>query len=166
MAKKNRNKAGMLSINATVADNRRARFDYHIEDRFEAGIMLQGTEVKSLRLGQCSINESYVGPKGNDIFLFNAHIPEYQQAGKHLQHEPHRPRKLLLHKREISKLIGSVNREGYTIVPVRIYFNGRGMAKIEIALAKGKKQHDKREDIKSRDWGRQKQRIMKDSLRS
>lgn len=152
----------MLSTDVTVADNRRARFDYHIEDKFEAGIALQGTEVKSLRLGQCSINEAYVGPKGNDIYLFNVHIPEYQQAGRHLQHAPRRPRKLLLHRKEINRLIGSVTREGYTIVPLRLYFNSRGIAKIELALAKGKKLHDKRETIKSRDWGRQKQKLLKE----
>ncbi|NCC21718.1 MAG: SsrA-binding protein SmpB [Alphaproteobacteria bacterium] len=162
MAKKNRNKAGMLSTNATVADNRRARFDYHLEEKFEAGIELTGTEVKSLRLGQCSLNESYVGPKGVDIMLFNAFIPEYQQAGRHLQHEPKRPRKLLLRKCEIDKLLGSVTREGYTIVPTRLYFNARGLAKLEIALAKGKKEHDKRETIKQREWGRQKQKLLKD----
>ena len=161
MAKKNK-KDGMLSTNATVAKNRRARFDYALEEIFEAGIELHGTEVKSLRLGQCSLNESYVGPKGNEIFLFNANIPEYQQAGQHLQHTPTRPRRLLLHRREVNKLIGSVNREGYTIVPTKLYFNGRGIAKLEIALAKGKKQHDKRETIKKRDWGREKQRLLKD----
>lgn len=151
----------MLSTNATVAENRRARFDYHLEEKFEAGIALVGTEVKSLRLGQCSLNESYVGPKGSDIYLFNANIPEYQQAGRHLQHEPARPRRLLLHKKEINKLIGSVTREGYTIVPTRLYFNARGKVKLEIALAKGKKQHDKRETTKQRDWGREKQRLLK-----
>lgn len=153
----------MISTNTTVADNRRARFDYQLEETFEAGLQLTGTEVKSLRLGQCSINESYVGPKGNEIFLFNANIPEYQQAGHHLQHEPTRIRKLLLSRREINRLIGAVSREGYTIIPTRLYFNARGVAKLEIALAKGKKQHDKRETIKQRDWGRQKQRIMKNN---
>ncbi len=152
----------MLSVNALVADNRRARFDYALEDKIEAGIMLAGTEVKSLRLGQCSLNESYVGPKGGDIYLFGAHIPEYQQAGRHLQHEARRPRKLLLHKREVNRLLGAVNREGYTIVPTKLYFNARGMAKLEIALAKGKKTHDKRETVKERDWGRQKRKLLKD----
>ncbi len=152
----------MISVNQTVADNKRARFDYILEDKFEAGIALVGTEVKSLRLGQASINEAYVGPKGGDIVLFNAHIPEYQQAGKHLQHEPKRERKLLLHKREIDKLMGSVQRAGYTIVPVRLYFNNKGMAKIEIALGKGKKEHDKRETVKERDWNKQKARLMRE----
>ncbi len=162
MAKKNKSKSGMLSTDATVAENRRAKFDYHLEDKFEAGIMLVGTEVKSLRLGQCSINEAYVGPKDNEIYLINANIPEYQQAGPKMQHAPTRPRRLLLHTKEINKLIGSVTREGYTIVPTRLYFNSRGIAKLEIALGKGKQDRDKRETQKKRDWGRDKQRIMKD----
>lgn len=162
MAKNKTSKSGMLSNNATVAENRRARFDYHIEDKFEAGIMLAGTEVKSLRLGQCSLNESHVGPMQGELYLFNAHIPEYQQAGRHLQHDPKRPRKLLLHQREIKKLLGATTRDGYTVVPLQLYFNKHGKAKLEIALAKGKKEHDKRETVKSRDWGREKQRIMKD----
>lgn len=152
----------MISTNQTVADNRRARFDYALEDKFDAGIMLVGTEAKSLRMGQCSLNEAYVGPKGGEIWLFNANIPEYQQAGPKMQHDPKRPRKLLLHKREVNKLLGAVQREGYTILPTRLYFNARGMAKIEIALGKGKKAHDKRESIKQRDWGRQKQKILRD----
>ncbi len=160
--KKSKKKSGMISTSQTVAENRKARHEYHIEDRFEAGIMLAGTEVKSLRLGQCSLGESHVAFKHGDITLFNAHIPEYQQAGQHLQHNPRRPRKLLLHKREIKKLMGRVNREGYTIVPLKLYFNKTGLAKIEIALAKGKKAHDKREDVKQRDWNRQKQRLLKD----
>ena len=164
MVKNKKNKQGMISINKTVALNKRAKFDYHIEEIFEAGIMLTGTEVKSLRLGQCSLNESYVGPKHNEIWLFNAHIPEYKQAGK-FQHEPHRPRKLLLHKKEVNKLLGSVNKEGYSIVPIKLYFNNKGLAKLEIGLGKGKKQHDKRETIKSRDWGRQKQRIIREKNR-
>lgn len=164
MVKSKKNKQGMISINKTVALNKRAKFDYHIEEIFEAGIMLTGTEVKSLRLGQCSLNESYVGPKHNEIWLFNAHIPEYKQAGK-FQHEPHRPRKLLLHKKEVNKLLGSVNKEGYSIVPIKLYFNNKGLAKLEIGLGKGKKQHDKRETIKSRDWGRQKQRIIREKNR-
>ena len=114
-------------------------------------------------MGQCSINESHVAPKRGEIFLWNAHIPEYQQAGQHLQHEPRRPRKLLLKKREIDKLMGAVQREGYTIVPLRIYFDEHGLAKVDIALAKGKKLHDKRETEKERDWNRQKQRIMRNN---
>lgn len=159
--KKNERKTGMISTNKTVAENKRAHFDYAIEDKFEAGIMLSGTEVKSLRLGQCSIAESYVGVKGGEIFIFNANIPEYQQAGPEQQHEPQRTRKLLLHKREVDKLMGSVKRDGYTILALKIYFNDKGMVKLEIALGKGKKLHDKRETQKQRDWGKQKQRLLK-----
>lgn len=162
MAKKKDKKSGMISTDHTVADNRKARFDYEIMETFDAGIMLTGTEVKSLRLGQCSIKESYVGPKGGDIWLFNANIPEYQQAGAHLQHAPTRPRKLLLHKREIHKIMGAVTREGMTMVANKLYFDSRGMVKIEIALAKGKKLHDKRDTEKQRDWNKQKSRIMRD----
>jgi len=162
MAKKNSKKSGLISTNQTVADNRRARFDYALEDKFEAGIALTGTEVKSLRHGQCSLSESHVGPKQGEIFLFNAHIPEYQQAGPQQQHEPRRPRKLLLKQREIHKLMGAVQKEGYTIVPVKLYFNARGLAKVEVALAKGKKAHDKRETEKKRDWQKQKARIMRE----
>ena len=162
MAKKNTGKAGLLSVDVTVAENRRARFDYHLEERYNAGIMLTGTEIKSLRHGQCSLNEAHVGPRKDDLYLFSAHIGEYKPAGAHLQHEPTRPRKLLLHRREIEKLSGAVRREGYTIVPTRLYFNGRGLAKLEIALAKGKKEHDKRDTEKKRDWGREKARIMRE----
>jgi SsrA-binding protein len=162
MAKKNTGKAGLLSINVTVTENRRARFDYILEDRFEAGIALTGTEVKSLRHGQASINESYVGPYQGGIAIFNMQIPEYAPAGAHLQHEPKRIRTLLLKKREVDRLNGAVNRDGYTIVPTRLYFNARGKAKIEIALAKGKQLHDKRQTEKKRDWQRDKGRIMRD----
>lgn len=161
--KKDNKKSGMISTNTTVADNRRARHDYTIEEKFEAGIALVGTEVKSLRMGQCTIKESHVGPKAGEIWIFNLHIPEYSQAGPKMQHNPKRPRKLLLHKREMNKLLGAVQREGYTIVPLKLYFNSRGLAKIEIALAKGKKQYDKRETIKKRDWGKRKQRLLKTS---
>ena len=146
----------MISTDQTVADNRKARHEYTLEDKFEAGIMLVGTEVKSLRMGQCSIKEAYVGPKDGAIYLFNANIPEYQQAGEKGQHEPKRVRKLLLHKREIDKLLGAVNRGGYTIMPLRLYFDKRGLAKLEIALAKGKQLHDKRETKKRQDWDKQK----------
>jgi len=162
LASKKERKSGLLSIDATIAENRRAHFDYHIEETFEAGIALLGTEVKSLRLGQCSIAEAYIGPKGNDIALFNCYIGEYQQAGHHLQHEPRRIRTLLLHRKQINKLVGSVTREGYTIAPIKMYFDGKGRAKLLIGLAKGKKNYDKREDIKKRDWGREKQRLMKE----
>ena len=161
MAKKNTGKAGLLSINATVADNRRARFDYHLEEHFEAGIMLTGTEVKSLRLGQCSIEEAYVGPYKGGIAIFNCQIPEYAPAGAHLQHEPKRIRLLLLKKKEMDRLNGAVTREGYTIVPTRLYFNARGKAKLDVALAKGKQTHDKRDAQKTRDWNRDKSRLMR-----
>lgn len=159
---KKKSKSGLISTDKTVADNRRARFDYEIGDTFEAGVMLVGTEVKSLRHGHCSINEAYVGPKDGEIWIFNANIPEYQQASQNLQHEPARPRKLLLHKRERDRLLGAVQREGQTIIALKLYFNGRGMVKIEIALARGKKLHDKRQTEKNRDWGKQKQRILRD----
>jgi len=161
MAKQKDKKAGMISVNQTVADNRRARFDYFLEEKFDAGIALTGTEVKSLRLGLCSLNESYAVDRGGEIWLVNAHIAEYNQAGAHLQHEPKRQRKLLLKKKEVNRLIGAVTREGYTIVPVRLYFNGKGLAKVEIALAKGKKDYDKRETTKQREWGREKQRLLR-----
>lgn len=161
MAKKKDTKKTLISVNQTVADNRRARFDYFLEDRFDAGIVLTGTEVKSLRLGLCSINESYAVDRGGEIWLVNSHIAEYTQAGAHLQHAPKRERKLLLKKKETNRLIGAVTREGYTIVPVRLYFNAKGIAKLEIALAKGKKDYDKRETEKQRDWGREKQRIIR-----
>lgn len=144
-----------------VAMNRKARHDYFITDTVEAGIVLEGTEVKSLRTGQASIQESFAGPKDGAIFLLNAYIPEYKQAGTHLQHEVRRPRKLLLHKREMNRLLGSVKREGMTLIPLGIYFNKRGIAKIELGLAKGKNTIDKRATIKERDWKRDQARIMR-----
>ncbi|MGE4313224.1 MAG: SsrA-binding protein SmpB [Pseudobdellovibrionaceae bacterium] len=161
MSTKKTKKSQLISTNQTVTDNRRARFDYHLEDTYEAGIVLKGTEVKSLRMGQCSLNESYAGEHNGEIFLYNAYIAEYAQAGPHLQHDSKRPRKLLLNKREVKKLMGAVTREGYTIVPKRIYFNAQGRAKVEIALAKGKNTVDKRETIKQRDWNRQKSRVLR-----
>jgi SsrA-binding protein len=160
-AKKNRSKSGMLSVNATIAENRRARFEYAIEETYECGIVLTGTEVKSLRLGHASINEAHAGQKGNELWLFNSHIPEYQQAGKHLQHEPHRLRKLLLKRKEIHKLMGAVAKEGYTLVPLKLYFDAKGLCKVLLGIGKGKKLHDKRETEKERDWNRQKQRVLK-----
>lgn len=145
----------------TVASNRKARHEYFIEDTFEAGIILEGTEVKALRLGHGSINEAYAGEMEGDLYLFNAFIPEYKSAS-HFNHEPRRNRRLLMHRREIVKLIGSVQREGMTLVPLSIYFNDRGMAKVELALAKGKHSYDKRASIKERDWQRDKARIMRD----
>lgn len=160
MAKKEK-KPELISINETVADNRRARFDYFLEERFEAGIQLTGTEVKSLRHGQCSFNECFATDKNGEIWLYNCYIGPYNPAGAHLQHESKRPRRLLLNKKQIDKLIGSAKREGYTIVPVKIYFNSRGLAKVEIALAKGKAEHDKRETIKNRDWNREKSKVLR-----
>ena len=145
----------------TVAENRRARYDYYIEDTYEAGIALTGTEVKSLRFGEGSIGESYAEVNDGEVWLVNANIPEFSH-GNRFNHEPKRPRKLLLHEREIKKLHGAVAREGMTLVPLSIYFNGRGRAKVELALAKGKKAHDKRETIKERDWKREAARILKD----
>jgi SsrA-binding protein len=144
-----------------VAMNRKARHDYFITDTVEAGIILAGTEVKTLRSGQASIQESFAAPKDGGLYLLNAYIPEYKQAGAHLQHETRRPRKLLLHKREMNKLMGVVNRDGITLVPLGIYFNKRGIAKVELGLAKGKHKADKRETIKKRDWERDKARIMR-----
>jgi SsrA-binding protein len=145
-----------------VAMNRKARHDYFITDTVEAGIVLDGTEVKSLRTGQASIQESFAGPKDGALFLINAYIPEYKQAGTHLQHETRRPRKLLLHKREMNKLMGMVKKEGMTLVPLGVYFNKRGIAKVELGLAKGKHKHDKRAAIKDREWQRDKARIVRD----
>ena len=155
--------AAKFEIGATVAQNRRASFDYFIEDKVEAGIVLTGTEVKSLRENSASIGEAYAGPKEGAIYLINANIPEYQQAGVRMNHDPKRPRKLLLHKREQERLMGQVRRGGYTLVPMRLYFNKRGIAKCELGLAKGKKQHDKRQTQRDRDWQRQKSRILRNN---
>jgi SsrA-binding protein len=145
-----------------AAANRKARFNYEIGETFEAGIMLTGSEVKSLRTGKATIAESYADAKGGELWLINANIPEYRQSGRHNNHEPKRHRKLLLHKRQINKLIGAVERDGMTLVPLKLYFNERGRAKIEIALGRGKKLHDKRETAKKRDWARQKSRLMRE----
>ena len=145
-----------------VADNRRARFDYQIGEIFEAGMALTGPEVKSLRNGKATVTESYAAVDRNgEVMLYNANIPEYLQANR-FNHEPKRPRKLLLHAKEIAKLAKGVEREGMTIVPLRIYFNAKGRAKIAIALARGKKLHDKRESEKARDWSRDKARLMRE----
>ena len=144
-----------------VAENRRARRDYAIEEVFEAGLMLLGTEVKALREGHATIAESYASPEDDGIFLINATIPEYS-AGNRENHEPKRRRKLLLHAREIEKLRQGVERKGFTIVPLKLYFNEKGRAKLEIGLAAGRKNYDKRDVEKQRDWGRQKQRLMRD----
>ena len=144
-----------------AAQNRRARFDYFITDTLEAGIMLAGTEVKSLRGGRASINESYAGEQDGELFLFNAYIPEYGHAGRFFQHETKRPRKLLVHKKQRNRWLAAIQRDGMTIVPLSIYFNKRGYAKVELGLAKGKRQHEKRDSIKERDWKRDQARIMR-----
>ena len=144
-----------------VAENRKARFNYSIEDKFEAGIALQGTEVKGLRSGQGSIAESYAEIRDGQVWLVNANIPEFSH-GNRFNHEPKRPRKLLLHAREINRLFGAVERKGMTLVPLSVYFNGTGRAKVELALAKGKQAQDKRQTAKDRDWQRDKARLMRE----
>jgi SsrA-binding protein len=144
-----------------IADNRRARFDYEILDTFEAGIELKGSEVKSLRGGRTNLGESYAAMKAGELFLMNSYIPEYREANR-FNHEPKRPRKLLLHGKEISKLANGVLREGLTIVPLKMFFNGRGRVKVDIALAKGKKLHDKRDAIKEKSWDRERARLLRD----
>ena len=143
-----------------VAENRRARLDYFVEERFEAGIELQGTEVKALRTGEGSIAESYALVEGEEVFLINSSIPQYGNRG-YADHEPRRRRKLLMRGREIAKLHGAINRQGLTLVPLSVYFNSRGRAKVELALARGKKVHDKRETIKERDWKREQGRLLR-----
>lgn len=144
-----------------IAEHRRARYDYLIEETLEAGIQLTGTEVKALREGRANIAESYASAERGELFLINSHIPPYGPASQ-FNHEPRRPRKLLVSKRQLNKLKGAVEREGRTVVPLKMYFNDRGLAKLEIALAKGKKAHDKREATKDRDWKRDQARLMKD----
>ena len=150
-----------MIVTGPVAENRRARYDYEILETLEAGIMLTGTEVKSLRQGHAQIAESYASPEGGELWLINAHIPEYLQANR-FNHEPRRHRKLLLHRKQLDKLIGAVQREGRTIIPTKLYWNDKGLAKLELALAKGKKSHDKREATAERDWQRDKARLLRD----
>ena len=144
-----------------IAENRRARFDYFLEETFEAGISLTGSEVKSLRLGKANIAESYASADGNQITLVNAYIPEYGPANR-FNHEPRRPRRLLLHRKQIDKLLGAVRRDGRTIIPTRLYWNEKGLAKLELALAKGKSAPDKRATEAARDWKREQGRLMRD----
>ncbi len=155
-------KGSQRVVNKVVAENRKARFNYEIIDTYEAGLVLTGTEVKSLREGKANIAESYASDEGGEIWLINSYLPEYLQANR-FNHEPRRRRKLLLSGREIHRLRSAVNREGMTLIPLKIYFNDRGRAKMELALAKGKKLHDKRESEKERDWNRQKSRLLKDN---
>ncbi len=148
-------------VRTLVAQNRKARHNYIIEDSLEAGLALMGTEVKSLREGRASIGEAYAAEEGGELFLLNAHIPEYPAASQ-FNHAPRRPRKLLVHRRERNRLLGQIQREGYTLVPLRLYFNPRGIAKIELGLARGKRKVDKRETEKKRDWQREKARLMRE----
>ena len=144
-----------------VAENRKARHEYFIEQVFEAGISLTGTEVKSLRLGHANIAESYASPEDKGLMLLNSYIPEYKMAGPFFQHTPRRPRRLLLKAREIHKLQIAIDREGMTLIPLEVYFNARGRAKLKLGLAKGKKLHDRRADAAKRDWQRDKARLMR-----
>jgi SsrA-binding protein len=146
-----------------VADNRKARFNYEIGETFEAGVVLTGSEVKSLRSGKANIAESYAGARDGELWLYNSNISEYKQAGR-FNHAPKRARKLLLHQRQINKLIGAVEREGMTVVPLKLYFNERGRAKIELALARGKKLHDKRQTEKKRSWERERGRLLRQKV--
>jgi SsrA-binding protein len=144
-----------------VAENRKARFNYAIEAKLEAGLVLTGSEVKSLRAGKANIGDAYASDEGRgELYLINAHIAEYAQGGRNT-HAPTRPRKLLLHKRELDRLMGAIQRQGMTVVPLKLYFNARGIAKVELGLAKGKKLHDKRETEKKRDWNREKGRLLR-----
>lgn len=143
-----------------IAENRKARFHYAVEDTVEAGIALTGTEVKSIRNGKSTIAESYADPKDGEIWLINCNIPEYLQANR-FNHEPKRPRRLLLHRKQINKLMGAVERQGMTLIPLKMYFNERGRVKLQLALAKGKQLHDKRDAEKQRDWSREKGRLLR-----
>ena len=145
-----------------VAQNRRARHDYLIEDTIEAGVVLQGSEVKVLRRGQGSITEAYADQSGGELFLVNANIPEYP-ASAHFNHQPRRPRKLLLHRKQVNRLLGAIQRDGITVIPLSIYFNERGRAKVELGLARGKRKADKRQAEKQRDWQRSRARILRES---
>jgi SsrA-binding protein len=149
------------AANKLIAENRRARFDYFLEHTYEAGLSLTGTEVKALREGRANIAESYASAEGRELVLINAYIPEYGPANQ-FNHDPRRPRKLLLHRKEIDKMLGAVQRDGRTLVPTKLYFNDKGRVKLELALAKGKKAHDKREVAAERDWKREQGRLMRD----
>ncbi len=152
---------GALIAGKIAAQNRKARRNYFIEETLEAGIALLGTEVKSLRQGHGSLTDAYAADRGGELYLFNVHIPEYRH-GNRQNHAPRRPRKLLLHKRELNRLLGSIRRDGMTAVPLSIYFNERGLAKVELGLAKGKRKYDKRAAEKERDWRREKARLLRD----
>lgn len=160
MAGKTKKKKGLGG--KTIADNRKARRNYEISENFEAGLQLLGTEVKSMRHQTANIAESYAEIKDNELWLVNSNIPVYEQAANRMNHEPRRPRKLLMHRREINRLKAAIQRKGLTVVPLRLYFNDKGRVKIDIALAKGRKLHDKRQVEKSRDWQRDKARLMRE----
>jgi SsrA-binding protein len=152
----------MRAADRYVAQNRRARHDDLIEDTIEAGVVLQGTEVKVLRQGQGSITEAYADQSGGELFLVNANIPEYPAAA-HFSHQPRRPRKLLLHRKQVHRLLGAIQRDGMTVIPLSIYFNERGRAKVELGIARGKRKADKRQTEKQRDWQRSRGRILRGS---
>ena len=149
-----------LISHGRVTENRKARYNYAVEDTFEAGIMLTGSEVKSLRLGRCTLVEAFAQPEDGELFLVNAHIPAYEGAS-HFQHDEKRKRKLLLHKKELERLNGAIARKGMTAIPLSLYFNDRGIAKVQLGLAKGKTHGDRRDDIQKRDWQREQARLMR-----
>ena len=148
-------------VQKLIAENRRARYDYFIEESLEAGLSLTGTEVKALREGRANIAESYAATEGDEIVLINAYIPEYHHGNRN-NHDPRRPRKLLLHRKQINKLLGATQRDGRTLIPMKLYFNEKGRVKLQLALAKGKKTHDKREAVADRDWKREQGRLLRD----
>lgn len=154
-------KASKKTANRVAADNRKARFNYEIVDTVEAAIVLTGTEVKALRDGKATIAESYASDEGGELWLINAYIPEYLE-GNRFNHEPRRKRKLLLHRKQIERMSSAVQRDGMTLIPLKVYFNDRGRAKVELGLGRGKKLHDKRETEKKRDWGREKARLLRE----
>jgi len=160
VAAKAKRKSGLIS-HGVAAQNRKARYDYTIKDTVEAGLVLKGPEVKSLRLGRATLNEAWAGEREGELFLFNCYIPEYQ-GGVLSRFEPRAPRKLLLHRKQVRQLLGAVTREGSTLVPLQIHFNDRGRAKVLLGLAEGRKQHDKRAAVAARDWQRDKARLMRD----
>lgn len=151
----------MSDYKKVIAKNRRASFDYFIEENLEAGIVLKGSELKSIRAGKISIADSHAAVDNGEVYLYNCHIAAYEQANR-FNHEVHRPRKLLLHKGEIKKIIGKIKLKGYTLIALSVYFNSKNMVKVELGLSKGKKQHDKRQSIKEEDWKRDQARIMRD----
>ncbi len=162
-SKDTKSKSGFLEAGATIAVNKRARFEYEIIENLEAGLELKGAEVKSLRLGKASIAESYATNQHNDIWIINMMIEPYEAAVSFQKLDSKRTRKLLLHRKEINRLAGLITREGLTLIPLKLYFNAKGIAKIDLGVAKGKKLHDKRAAVKDRDWNRDKARVMKEN---